>query len=676
MLPRVRFCFSLLILVTVFAAPATSESLHDGAVPVLVGDGLGKGTIALDGPWQFHLGDDPKWAGPEVDDATGHDGWEQLTADKPWGLQSHPNTIGYGWYRRHVSLSPAPGGAANFELLVPAIDDIYEIYWNGRLVGQLGTMPPHLVWYKGVPEQIYSLGPARSGVLAVRVYKFPWGSNDDGTAGGFEAVPQVGSPEAIAAVKGAMDFQWLRGMQFRFALTSLYCLVALFSFFVWFRNREDRLLLWTGVYALAVTMEMPLVFLRLHLPFAVTEVGRLVETGVREIALWLLLLCLLRMENSAKLARYIRASVVFVFAANTIDALLVPLFPGWLSVRSYEVADAILTAIYMPPQLGVVVILVVAFFLGQRVDSTRGVVAALAFLNSLIYFILNLTTQGSRFTHWTIGDRMDAPFLTFFGSPIGLRLILRTLMFLSIVYAVVRAGIESRRRQGALELEFQNARELQQVLIPEEQPETPGYVLTSAYKPALEVGGDFFQVIPVGAGETLIVLGDVSGKGLKAAMAVSLIVGMARALGPLIADPGKLLSEMNERLAGRLQGGFATAVAVRLSAEGVCTLASAGHLPPYVNEREVEVPGNLPLGLALGTVYECVEFRLSERDRLAVFTDGLLEARNSGGELYGFERVRALFARRPDAQAAMTAAVEFGQDDDITVLTVQRVVAA
>jgi hypothetical protein len=70
----------------------------------LVIDGLGKGTAALNGPWQFHLGDDPVWASPALDDATGHSGWEQLTADKPWGAQGHLAYAGYAWYRRHVHL--------------------------------------------------------------------------------------------------------------------------------------------------------------------------------------------------------------------------------------------------------------------------------------------------------------------------------------------------------------------------------------------------------------------------------------------------------------------------------------------------------------------------------------------------------------------------------------------
>jgi hypothetical protein len=153
------------------------------AVPVLVVDNLGKGAAPLDGPWQFHPGDDPAWAAASFDDSS----WGQVTGDKPLGLQGHPSFEGYGWYRRHITLSPAPGTSADFALLIPAVDDVYELYWNGVPIGHLGAMPPHWVWYSGVPAQIYGLGPARTGVLAVRVWKTPLFSTDDGTAGGFES---------------------------------------------------------------------------------------------------------------------------------------------------------------------------------------------------------------------------------------------------------------------------------------------------------------------------------------------------------------------------------------------------------------------------------------------------------------------------------------------------------
>jgi hypothetical protein len=135
-------------------------------------DGLGKGVAPLAGPWQFHLGDSPAWAAPGVDDATGQNGWEQLTAATPWGTQGHASYTGYAWYRRQLNTTPAPGASPDVALLLPQIDDVYEIYWNGVPVGHLGKFPPR-VDPLFVPPQIYNLGPARSGVLAVRVLKLP-----------------------------------------------------------------------------------------------------------------------------------------------------------------------------------------------------------------------------------------------------------------------------------------------------------------------------------------------------------------------------------------------------------------------------------------------------------------------------------------------------------------------
>jgi serine phosphatase RsbU (regulator of sigma subunit) len=200
--------------------------------------------------------------------------------------------------------------------------------------------------------------------------------------------------------------------------------------------------------------------------------------------------------------------------------------------------------------------------------------------------------------------------------------------------------------------------------------------MTSAYRPAREVGGDFFQILPVEvpgqARSTLIVLGDVSGKGLKAAMAVSFIVGALRALVEEHSAPADLLAQLNRRLTGRLQGGFATCLALRVASDGRCTVASAGHPAPLLNGRELALPGALPLGITADADYASIEFALAPGDHLALYTDGLLEARSPSGELYGFERLGALFATGPSAAQAAGAAVRFGQDDDITVLTLVR----
>jgi serine phosphatase RsbU (regulator of sigma subunit) len=126
-------------------------------------------------------------------------------------------------------------------------------------------------------------------------------------------------------------------------------------------------------------------------------------------------------------------------------------------------------------------------------------------------------------------------------------------------------------------------------------------------------------------------------------------------------------------LQGRLHNGFVTCVVLRLHADGACVASNAGHLAPFLNGWEMELPGALPLGLSTEMTYAETTVTLGVGDRLTLYTDGLVEARNEHGELFGFARVAALFAERPDAAAVAEAAVRFGQDDDVTVLSLSRV---
>jgi serine phosphatase RsbU (regulator of sigma subunit) len=102
-------------------------------------------------------------------------------------------------------------------------------------------------------------------------------------------------------------------------------------------------------------------------------------------------------------------------------------------------------------------------------------------------------------------------------------------------------------------------------------------------------------------------------------------------------------------------------------------MASAGHPAPYLNGQEIAIAGTLPLGLAGAGEYPGTVVQLRAGDHLALYTDGLVEARAASGELFSFERVGKLFAGRPNAAQATAAAVSFGQEDDITVLTLTRV---
>jgi hypothetical protein len=656
------------ILVGVFAHAAQAAVPAGPPSRVLVLDGLGKDAVPIDGAWQFHLGDNPGWAAPGFDDSD----WEQITADKPWGQQSHPSYTGFAWYRRTIRIAPAPGASPDFALLIPAIDDAYQIYWNGIEVGHLGTSPPHMILYEGVPAQTFGLGPVRSGVLAVRVWKNALASNDPSTLGGFEGLPVMGSPAVIAAVKGNLDFEWLRSQQFAFGLTSLYALVSLLSFIAWMRDRKQMLLFWMSIFAFMPMLSVVLGGLRLPYSYALAQFLIQTSIAVREASGWFLLIWLLQLHQHARLVRITRiVAVIGIFSASA-DGFLAFLYPDFIGEIPMQVADATLTVPSVLFEAIPAILVAYAIVKRTRLDSARWIVAIFTFLNALVYWIQNMTDQGIRYTNWTLAPKINEPLFSFNGNPFSLPTILRTLMFVSIVYAVIHYTIESRRRQASLELEFQNARELQQVLVPEHLPPLAGFSLTSAYLPAQEVGGDFFQIIPLEDGSTLVVLGDVSGKGLKAAMAVSMIVGAIRTLAETTTSPAEILAGINRRLVGRLQGGFATAIALRLDSNGDCTLASAGHPAPFVNEHELSFPGALPLGVGPTAVFEETRLRLRERDQLALYTDGLLEARSQSGELYSFDRLKTLFSSRPTADQAAQAAVSFGQDDDITVLTLTR----
>jgi len=168
-----------------------------------------------------------------------------------------------------------------------------------------------------------------------------------------------------------------------------------------------------------------------------------------------------------------------------------------------------------------------------------------------------------------------------------------------------------------------------------------------------------------------IVLGDVSGKGLRAAMTVSLIVGTLRTCASHCTSPAELLGEVNRSLLGRSDG-FATCVALMFQPANKLTVANAGHPNPYLDGVEIQTESNLPLGLDAEVRYSEITFQLAQGSFCTLVTDGVVEATSRSGELYGFERTQAI-SRQP-AHAIAEAARQFGQEDDITVLSVARTV--
>jgi hypothetical protein len=228
-------------------------------------------------------------------------------------------------------------------------------------------------------------------------------------------------------------------------------------------------------------------------------------------------------------------------------------------------------------------------------------------------------------------------------------------VLLALVSVLLNRFARIRREHERITADMKAARSIQHLLIPDVLPTIPGLKIESAYHPAQEVGGDFFQVIPVESGKTLIVLGDVSGKGLPAAMTVSLIVGVMRTLVDFTTSPGAILAGLNTRLLGR-GAGFTTCLAI--ATDGTLVFANAGQLAPYRNGGEIASEAGLPLGIISDVVYPESTLHLVSGDRLTLMTDGIPEAASSH-ELFGFSRTEELSQLSPGRIAE--AAQRFGQ---------------
>jgi hypothetical protein len=251
-----------------------------------------------------------------------------------------------------------------------------------------------------------------------------------------------------------------------------------------------------------------------------------------------------------------------------------------------------------------------------------------------------------------------------------------SLGYSGFVYVFVQ---ESRRHirilteKAVLDSEMQAARAVQHLILPESNETFAGFHVDSVYTPAQQVGGDFFQILSDGAGGILIVIGDVAGKGLSAAMLVSMLVGIIRATAEETHDPARILRKLHGRLLGSAGEGFSTALAAHIANDGLVTVANAGHLSPYLDGKEIDLPGALPLGVSAGGDYQSITFALQPGSRLTFYTDGVVEARNQAGELFGFDRAQAISTNT--ATAITKAAIDFGQEDDITVATIERLPA-
>ncbi|MGH7608601.1 MAG: PP2C family protein-serine/threonine phosphatase [Candidatus Dormibacteria bacterium] len=258
------------------------------------------------------------------------------------------------------------------------------------------------------------------------------------------------------------------------------------------------------------------------------------------------------------------------------------------------------------------------------------------------------------------------------------------------VSQLVEAQAAEARQRERIDNELKVAQLIQQQFLPKALPDLPGWYVAAFYRPARTVGGDFYDFIPLPDGRVMLVVGDVTDKGVPAALVMASTHALLRSAGRRLASPGAVLAQVNDLLCSDIPAHmFVTCLALVLEPDtGQIEFANAGHDLPYVHTRDgvVELRATgMPLGLMPGMQYEQKQRHLDPGDCILLHSDGLAEAHNPQREMFGFPRVAELVGRGKVGEdlidLCLTELDRFTgshheQEDDITLVAVQHSPAA
>ena len=665
----------------------TAPKPADNAAPLIT---LGSSSAPLNGPWKFQIGDSPidpstgkpLWAEPGFDDSS----WEamDLTPEPgvvdPWNgdprwvpgwtAKGHPRYMGWAWYRLRVPVAVNPGEPVAVNAPLQA-EDAYQLFANGNLIGGLGRFDSHgklLAIHFSRPD-IFLVPPApvpangpveptRTLTFAYRVWMGRVGMAYSIVPGGLHYAPLLLAGDNAGA-QSKLDWS-------EYTVENIYgcfeglvlLLLAMLAVSVLLFDRSDMVYLWVAGALLITVANDALTFLMnfTHLLDArafflmIYAVLYPIQLGAWAMVWWVWY----QLKRPAWLPKAILGLTLASMAAAAMASAFSFSFLPHALWSAFEAAGLVI-------RLALLLLLLLIVALGIRKEGKEGwlvLPAALAMVYGL--FGPELSVLGAGYVLHPLG-------ITFFLSSLGGLFLVAALGAL-----MLRRLRHSLKRQRQMALDVKQAQEVQQVILPEQRVIFHGFEIESEYRPAREVGGDFFQIIPnENDGSLLIIAGDVTGKGLKAGMLVALLVGAIRSTAETITDPLAILQTLNRRLLGR-RDAQSTCLALRIEKDGSATLANAGHIAPYLNGEPISMEGALPLGMMEGTDFSVMHFKLNERDRLMVMSDGIAEATDASGTLFGFERVDDLLRASCTASDVATAAQKFGQEDDISVISVSR----
>ncbi|MGD1064263.1 MAG: SpoIIE family protein phosphatase [Terracidiphilus sp.] len=578
----------------------------------------------------------------------------------------------YAWFRLHIKLAPNHGPVALLIELPVSTNTSFglgstgpspDIYANGRHIqpeGPHGDAPQR---YQLI-SRIYDLNVPASETSLTLVVRVLYLSTGYGAYTTFFAnrTFYLGNPGDLARELNLWSNRSLFERLPRLIYCVLLALLAIFLFALYLTQRDRTEYLWLALHELA---QAPLGFIELA------------GSSARIDTLWYAALVLELILVSAYL--FFEFLVVFL-------ALPRPWYTRWLRYTAPALAAIGPALLGVGHSTTVAILLVgvllfsIVWVLGWFIFVFITLFAAAVRRNLeaglwLIPLILSVIGIIEPIMTSVISDETGVIYrspLTIDAGPIPIHMssvgdFAGILVILLIIYFRFMRVYRDQERSAS---ELAAARSVQELLIPREKIATPGFEVDAVYTPATEVGGDFFHLQSAGLDGMLVVIGDVAGKGLKAAMNVSLLIGALRRTHER--SPAKILESLNSVLTGTES--FTTCQAIWLASNGEMVIANAGHLSPYLNSQEINLPGALPLGVIPQVTYEEERFYLHPGDRILLLSDGVVEARKSSGELFGFDRVR--FLSNQSAFYLADAAKAFGQEDDITVLTVRRQVQA
>jgi hypothetical protein len=640
---------------------------------------LGQSAVELTGPWKFEPGDSPivdgkpLWAQSGFDDNT----WHSMDMKPPegsvdpfsgeegfapgWTERGFPDLTGYAWYRLTVRVKDP--GEPLWLKMPDNFDDAYQLYANGRLVGGFGRLngKGSSVYYARA-RSFQLPAPPVNGVysLAIRFWLESDTAFFDPSVGGMHSPPVLGVASTIKLLQERDDDAAVHANAISGGvLLMLFLLAAPAVFWAWLRNRHEPMYFWLLVtlfcyIASAVSTDL----------FVADRIATNPESVLQEMFTRLILPCWILFWwqwFGLTASRWIPKFVGLLIAADLIAAacLRVPLYGRVVPLEWAHWLSPV------HPVVGALegILLLVILLNGLQRHRTEALLAVAPLL--LIIFSVFSEVLQARFGF--------ASSFVIASIKVGIAPLASCVLLLLIGALTVRRFLASHaqqeREQQAIEVELEQASALQQrVLVPEAMC-SRFFCVDTAYFPAQTVGGDFFQVLAGEDGSLLVILGDVSGKGVSAAMLVAVLVGAILTQAEQSFDPFQMLQMLNARLAGRSTGHFATCLAMHLRSDGSVSIANAGHLAPYLNGREVATPGALPLGLVREPELSTSFLLLQPDDRLTLLSDGVVEAMSPHRELLGFERARAM--SKLSAYEIAQHAITYGQQDDITVLTVQ-----